>query len=1370
MLNRNDKKEIAGKLKALFPKASDSGREQLLNLLVNCCCIDLCSLNNNADDIQFTGLTLSGNTLLLTLTINGTPTTQVVNLPTQISTTLVNNGDGTFTYTNESNVVTTIDVATLLVDAGISDGFVNNNDGTLTHAAIDGTVVTFDINDLLLTTTPLFTVNAGTTSVSTDASLGSQVITYGDILHFWSNGSLNFNVQAGSVVVGIDTEAGIIPYTPTTLVSTNVGDALDELAANSHNPTTLTNTAAPFSWNVSTQAGNIPVSPTLVNNGNGTITFTSGTGTAPVIIDVTENASEVLTTTPITINGTTYPANTTVETILSAISTYTGTTNLTYTPSATNGTIVSDTGSDATIPQATITDAGLLIPADKIKLNNLSGVNTGDQTSIVGITGTKAQFNTAVTDGDFLYVGDITQYTDELAQDAIGAMIDTSLVYVDGTPLLTRAALIGDITATQGSNSTLIANNVVTNAKLAQASSFTLKGNNTGATANVTDLSIADVKTLLAYTGADVANTPAGNIAATTVQAAINELDGEKQVNLQFQEEGVNLGTSGTVDTVNFTGAAVTSSRVGNTLTVDIPATIGVTNLSYTPSATNGIVVSDTGTDATITSVTGVNAGLATPAMLTNSHVPATFNDSGTIDFTVSGTDNQTVTATLLGVSGATIGQVPQSDGAGNITWVTPTSATNLTYTASPTQGTVLSDTGTDAIIPTVTATNAGLATPDMLADSHVPVTIVNSSVTITQSGTDNQTLTADISGIDTATVGQVPSTDGAGNIVWVAQTPIQNIYNTDGTLTGNRTVDQNGNSLIINTAYAGSGLETHIEQSNNIAGIGGEGVGFWTENTDGYLSALYASDGIAVNSSQNAANTQFSRTLNMSGIGYQFAGMSVSDGTVQNDFNVNTTDITVSQYPNTRDDSGTTPPTNFLYTDTAGTFLSAPLTEALKNEWHTTGNAGTDGGTTNFLGTTDAQDLVFKTNGLTIAQFSDNASQPSTGSIVFGSDDATYGTVSTASGSNTIAMGINNVVTGDLCFVGGLNNTVSNNGNTCFGAGNIVSGLANSLCVGIDNIVSGDLATSLGAGNTIGATGGFACGNGGVLDNTASYGCVFNTENTAKGLFSAAFGISNTTYSVAEIVFGGFNTAYTPIGSTNIWQPADRLFTIGNGTSGAARNNALTMWKDGRSMWNGDVAKQNTWIGVNGTNPQNFINVTTPTGALAAISTEHTTSGNYAVLGSNAGNSGLAINNTRQFAFTTTAGTTSTQLGATTTVGNYSSTGFLFGGGGVATSTVDVNGSFATNILSDNTAALTLTNIHRTIINTGAATTYTLPVASTCRGREYVIANHGTGDITFATAITVANGVTITTLSNVAGTNNITIQSDGTTWVKTSN
>ena len=41
----------------------------------------------------------------------------------------------------------------------------------------------------------------------------------------------------------------------------------------------------------------------------------------------------------------------------------------------------------------------------------LSGTNSGDQTSIAGISGTKAQFNAAVTDGDFVFVGDSIPWT-----------------------------------------------------------------------------------------------------------------------------------------------------------------------------------------------------------------------------------------------------------------------------------------------------------------------------------------------------------------------------------------------------------------------------------------------------------------------------------------------------------------------------------------------------------------------------------------------------------------------------------------------------------------------------------------------------------------------------------------------------------------------------------------------------------------------------------------------------------------------------------------------------------------------------------------------------------------------------------------------
>lgn len=58
---------------------------------------------------------------------------------------------------------------------------------------------------------------------------------------------------------------------------------------------------------------------------------------------------------------------------------------------------------------ANITDFGVYstdIHSNITALNAVTGVNTGDQSSIVGITGTKIQFNTAVTDGNFMYVGD----------------------------------------------------------------------------------------------------------------------------------------------------------------------------------------------------------------------------------------------------------------------------------------------------------------------------------------------------------------------------------------------------------------------------------------------------------------------------------------------------------------------------------------------------------------------------------------------------------------------------------------------------------------------------------------------------------------------------------------------------------------------------------------------------------------------------------------------------------------------------------------------------------------------------------------------------------------------------------------------------
>lgn len=104
-------------------------------------------------------------------------------------------------------------------------------------------------------------------------------------------------------------------------------------------------------------------------------------------------------------------------------------------------TDVSDTTDAATGTDKKITFANI-----KTGLG-LTGTNSGDQTSIVGITGTKAQFDTAVSDGNIMYIGDApTSHTHLLAAGATdvtssaaelnildGATLTvTELNYVDG--------------------------------------------------------------------------------------------------------------------------------------------------------------------------------------------------------------------------------------------------------------------------------------------------------------------------------------------------------------------------------------------------------------------------------------------------------------------------------------------------------------------------------------------------------------------------------------------------------------------------------------------------------------------------------------------------------------------------------------------------------------------------------------------------------------------------------------------------------------------------------------------------------------------------------------------------------------------------
>jgi hypothetical protein len=140
------------------------------------------------------------------------------------------------------------------------------------------------------------------------------------------------------------------------------------------------------------------------------------------------------------------------------------------------------------------------------------------------------------------------------------------------------------------------------------------------------------------YNASQVTVTPYGNIAATTVQAAIQELDDEKQPDIQWQDEGVNQGTAGQVTTFNITGAGATLSVSSGTATLNIPGGSGIQGQD------EGIAQ---GTITTL-NVTGAGASLAVTAGVGTLNIPG---GAGGVTFTL----QEQASAPITGVNEATL-------------------------------------------------------------------------------------------------------------------------------------------------------------------------------------------------------------------------------------------------------------------------------------------------------------------------------------------------------------------------------------------------------------------------------------------------------------------------------------------------------------------------------------------------------------------------------------------------------------------------------------------------------------------------------------------------------------------------------------------
>ncbi|MEO6727743.1 MAG: hypothetical protein ABIM96_02340, partial [Candidatus Saccharimonas sp.] len=134
-----------------------------------------------------------------------------------------------------------------------------------------------------------------------------------------------------------------------------------------------------------------------------------------------------------------------------------------------------------------------------VPAGNSGTVTTMSVTTANGVSGSVT--NPTTTPAISLTLGAITPSS----VASTGAVSGTNLSGTNtGDQTIT---LTGDVTGSgTGSFAATIGANTVTNAKAAQMAANTIKGNNTGSTANAGDLTVAQVKTLLAISESDVTN------------------------------------------------------------------------------------------------------------------------------------------------------------------------------------------------------------------------------------------------------------------------------------------------------------------------------------------------------------------------------------------------------------------------------------------------------------------------------------------------------------------------------------------------------------------------------------------------------------------------------------------------------------------------------------------------------------------------------------------------------------------------------------------------------------------------------------------------------------------------------------------------
>ena len=164
----------------------------------------------------------------------------------------------------------------------------------------------------------------------------------------------------------------------------------------------------------------------------------------------------------------------------------------------------------------------------------------------------------------------ITDFT-EAAQDAIGGALDTTIVYNDAGNSFARAALTGDITAPQGSNTTTLAtvnSNVGSFGSASQVASFTVNAKGLITAASNTTITIPSTNVTGLGTLATQSGTFSGTHSGTSSGTNTGDQNLFSTIAVSGQSDVVADSTSDTLTLVAGTNITLTTNAATDTITI----------------------------------------------------------------------------------------------------------------------------------------------------------------------------------------------------------------------------------------------------------------------------------------------------------------------------------------------------------------------------------------------------------------------------------------------------------------------------------------------------------------------------------------------------------------------------------------------------------------------------------------------------------------------------------------------------------------------------------------------------------------------------------------------------------------------------------